>query len=263
MEARQRTVQINELKAMNETEKAKLILDNARQATRAEREMNDFIAHEVRNPVSAAMAACSFVKSAVNGKHWKQQLTESPEAMQTLREDVQVIDHSLNFVADLLRNMLDMHRAADKKLKITPEPVDILHDIMEPTGGMLYRRDDNVKLLIDCPKNLVVETDRLRLKQVVLNLGRNSSKFISKGFIRLRARIDPKDGTVEISVEDSGVGVPMEKRGLLFQKFQDSLDVLSQGTVRYYLFFFFGVWFIDGLTTVIQNRVLVYFSARI
>ena len=39
-----------------------------------------------------------------------------------------------------------------------------------------------------------------------------------------------EDGTVEISVEDSGVGVPKEKRKLLFQKFQDSLDVLSQGT---------------------------------
>lgn len=230
VEARQRAVQHNEWRAANEAEKSKLIVDNARQATRAERELNDFIAHEVRNPVSAAMAACSFVKSAVNDSN-KQPL--DAETLQTVREDVQVIDCSLNFVADLLRNMLDMHRAADKKMKIHLEPVDILHDILEPTGGMLYRRreDKKVQLYMEChPPNLVVETDRLRLQQVILNLGRNSSKFISKGYIRLRAGISSDDGSVELSVEDSGCGVPVEKRALLFSKFQDSLDVLSQGT---------------------------------
>lgn len=75
----------------------------------------------------------------------------------------------------------------------------------------------------------MVETDPLRLKQVVLNLGRNISKFISNGYIKLRARV-ASDGAVEILAEDSGVGVPKEKRKLLFQKFQDSLDVLSQRT---------------------------------
>ena len=67
---------------------------------------NDFLAHEVRNPVSAAMAACSFVKTAVNQD--KPLLTE--ESLQTTRDDVNTIENALKFVNDLLRSMLDMHR---------------------------------------------------------------------------------------------------------------------------------------------------------
>jgi hypothetical protein len=57
-----RVDQFNRLRSAAESEKATLILDNARRATKAERELNDFIAHEVLNPVAAAMSACSFVK---------------------------------------------------------------------------------------------------------------------------------------------------------------------------------------------------------
>jgi CheY-like chemotaxis protein len=71
-------------------------------------------------------------------------------------------------------------------------------------------------------------TDGLRLKQIVLNLGRNAVKFVEKGFVRLQAEI--VDGMVQLSVEDSGPGIPVEKRDRLFSKFQESLDSLNQGT---------------------------------
>jgi signal transduction histidine kinase len=51
----------------------------------------------------------------------------------------------------------------------------------------------------------------LRLKQIMLNLGRNSTKFVHSGFIRFRAAV--VDGG-EVYVEDSGPGIPIEKRGL-------------------------------------------------
>jgi signal transduction histidine kinase len=133
-------------------------------------------------------------------------------------------------VNDLLRTMLDMHRAASKQLQVDMAPVDLLHDVLEPVGGMLYQRGSKVKLIVECPGNLIINTDSLRLKQVVLNLGRNSTKFIQEGFIRLKA--EEVNGSVKIYVDDSGCGIPLEKRELLFAKFQESLDVLSQGTVR-------------------------------
>jgi CheY-like chemotaxis protein len=71
-------------------------------------------------------------------------------------------------------------------------------------------------------------TDRLRLQQVVLNLSRNSAKFVEKGYICLRA--DVVDKSVFIYVEDSGPGIPKAKQNNLFSRFQESLDVLNQGT---------------------------------
>ena len=303
-------------------ERTSLILENANNAAKTERELNDFLAHEVRNPLAAAMAATQFLKTELDrtrnrnstvsiAGHFKdedvyendrdsindnndddnddcdhRQLVSLESPLQTLdnrdssaksdtssrlvqaREDVRVVDHALRFINDLLRNMLDMHRAASSQLQVNMSPVDLLRDILEPVAGMLQRggerngsrksrADDKVKILVDCPENLFVMTDPLRLKQVILNLGRNSVKFVHEGFIRLRAEVvvvdnsngtvtindydsdnieagtsTPPNSTVRLYVEDSGSGIPFEKRGKLFAKYQESLDLLSQGTVR-------------------------------
>ena len=91
--------------------------------------------------------------------------------------------------------------------------------------------------MIDCPPNLVIHSDRLRLKQVILNLAINASKFVEEGFIRLGARVHSstlKSSTdrtrVHVFVEDSGPGIPLQKRPNLFQRYQESLDSMSQGT---------------------------------
>lgn len=220
-----KTKSYNELKQQASHEKAALILKNARQATKTERELNDFIAHEVRNPVAAAMAACNFVQTEMN----KKQPYQDAESLEVSRGDMSVIENSLKFVNDLLRNMLDMHRAGNKQLQVDMVPTDLKHDIIEPVAGMLHaKRGSKVKVLVECPDNLWINADPLRLKQVILNLGRNSSKFIEEGFIRLKA--EEVDNNVRLFVDDSGSGIPKGKRDRLFAKFQESLDVLSQGT---------------------------------
>ena len=221
-----RRAKLTQVQSASEAEKAALVLENATRAAQAERTLNDFIAHEVRNPVAAAISACSFVRTAV---HETVPLADE-ESRESVREDVDIIDNSLNFVNDLLRNMLDMHRASSKQLKIVMKMTDIYNDILRPVDSMLYRRgNSNVRVILDCnPPNLMVDTDQLRLKQIVLNLGRNSSKFLTTGFIRLSAHV--VNGNVQLSVEDSGPGIPKEKREHLFAKFQESLDSLSQGT---------------------------------
>jgi signal transduction histidine kinase/CheY-like chemotaxis protein len=311
------------IKSKAAAERTSLILDNANNAARTERELNDFLAHEVRNPLAAAMAATQFLRTELDRSrkrtstksiavHFKdedgyeserdsinndnsdddnddcdhRQVVSLESPVQALnsrdcstksdtssrllqaREDVRVVDHALRFINDLLRNMLDMHRASSRQLQVNMSPVDLLRDVIEPVAGMLQRggerngsrksrADDKVQILVDCPENLFVMTDPLRLKQVLLNLGRNSVKFIHEGFIRLRAEVvvvdnnngattingcDPVDieagkstppnSIVRLYVEDSGSGIPFEKRERLFAKYQESLDLLSQGTVR-------------------------------
>jgi signal transduction histidine kinase len=208
-------------------ERAALVLEHAQKATKAERTLNDFIAHEVRNPVASAMAATAFIRTELSND---EPLKEA-STLQSVREDVEVVDNSLNFINDLLRNMLDMHRAASKQLKIEKQFVDIYIDVLKPVESMLHRRGSNIEVIVECtPPDLIVHTDVLRLKQVLLNLGRNSSKFIeqARGFIYLSAAV--VNGSVHLSVADTGLGIPLNKRSHLFEKFQESLDSLNQGT---------------------------------
>jgi signal transduction histidine kinase len=220
-----RSVKINDIRADAKADKATMMIENARKSARAERELNDFIAHEVRNPLSAAMTASVFVSSTISDV--KTSLADL-DTRKSIQEDMGVIDASLKFINDLLRNMLDMNRASSNQLRIKLALADLLRDVLEPVASMMCHRCEGFEILLDCPENLVVVTDRMRLKQILLNLGRNATKFVEKGFIRLR--VCEVDKLVQISVEDSGPGIPHEKQDRLFEKFQESLDSMNQGT---------------------------------
>jgi CheY-like chemotaxis protein len=103
-----------------------------------------------------------------------------------------------------------------------------LRDVFEPVASILFMRGAKVEIKTDCPNNLVVLSDRMRLKQIILNLASNATKFVEQGYIQLRAEVI--NGNVTLLVEDSGPGIPPEKRERLFAKFQESLDLLNQGT---------------------------------
>lgn len=182
---------------------------------------------QVRNPLAAAISACTFVSTSMNDPAALQILADS-EKMGLLRSDLSVIESSLTFINDMLRSMLDLHRSDEKKLLLSLVPVDILNCVLEPVRTMLTTHDTNFDVVVECPDKLVVLTDSLRIKQIVLNLAINSSKFVRKGFIRMIAEMRGED--LFIAVEDSGPGIPVEKQQEVFQKFQASLDVLSQGT---------------------------------
>ncbi|KAL3943078.1 MAG: hypothetical protein SGARI_000061 [Bacillariaceae sp.] len=210
------------------TKATKMVIENARQAALNERELNDFVAHEVRNPLAAAMSACSFVSSAIVEQEQQQSLIDLEEQRKDIKDDLHIIDSSLHFINDLLRNMLDMQRAGTNQMKIEYKPCQILDDVLRPVQSMLHVRGTSFEVQVDCPPDLIVMTDSLRLKQIILNLSRNSAKFVEKGFVRLTARV--KHGHIELLVDDSGPGIPLEKQKVLFGKFQESLDSLHQGT---------------------------------
>jgi len=235
-----------------------MIIANAHRAAKNERDLNDFIAHEVRNPLAAAISACSFVSSAImedqgrisnqnnssegeGGETERLALIASAEKRKEVLDDINIIDSSLHFINDLLRNMLDMQRAGSNQIRIERKPTDIMNDVFKPVGAMIHLRDVPFKVILECnsgiqsgvaeeDEQLFVMADPMRLKQVLLNLTRNATKFVEKGFIRCTAHVNPINGYVELRVDDSGPGIAPEKRCQVFGKFQESLDSLQQGT---------------------------------
>lgn len=215
-----RVAKMQQIQSKAEAEKAELALLQAKRETH----LNDFIAHEVRNPLSSAIAALSFVNATT------QERVQDQETKKALLDDLQILDSSLQYINDLLRNMLDIHRTASKKMKLDENATDVLKDIFEPVQSILCVKQNKARILIDCPDNLIVVLDRLRVKQIILNLAINSTKFVQDGFIRLRAEVEDHTSNVVLYVEDSGPGIRPEQRDRLFNKFQESFDLLSQGT---------------------------------
>lgn len=83
----------------------------------------------------------------------------------------------------------------------------------------------------DFPKEekLIVTTDPIRLKQVIINLLTNASKYTRKGFIKLCIHPDYESGLITFAVTDTGCGIPEDKAEIVFERFV-KLNQYVQGT---------------------------------
>ncbi|KAL3906226.1 MAG: hypothetical protein SGILL_009355 [Bacillariaceae sp.] len=214
-----RANQMRSLKSDNARDKARQAMLQAQR----ERHLNDFIAHEVRNPLSSALAALSFVREGV------QQIPEP--ARQSLSSDVSTVQNSLDYIDDLLRNMLDIHRTEEEDFTLRYSLTNLKNGLLNPCKDIASNRGGGrgVKFSVDCSSKLWAEVDPIRLEQALLNLAMDAAKHVyDGGFVRFRAA--NVDGVIRLYVEDSGPGIPPENREILFQRYQQSLDLIAQGT---------------------------------
>lgn len=86
--------------------------------------------------------------------------------------DSKIVDSSLHFIDEFLRNMLLMYRSSANKIEVGLAPTSLLDDVFEPVRDILFPwNNGNVKVIVDCPKELRVMTDALWLKQVLVSRG--------------------------------------------------------------------------------------------
>ena len=140
------------------------VVENAKRTAETERELNEFLSHEIRNPLSAAISACTFISAAVN----ETDPLREKETKLSVQEDMEVVNCSLHFINDFMRSMLDIYRASSNHITVTMAPTNILQDILEPVSCILYKRLAKYEIIVDCPPDLVIMTDSIRLKQVRL-----------------------------------------------------------------------------------------------
>jgi CheY-like chemotaxis protein len=131
----------------------------------------------------------------------------------------------------MLRNMLDLHRTSEQDFTLRRKITNLKTGLLNACKDIASTRNrgKDVSFLVECCSNLWAEVDPLRLEQIVLNLAMDAAKYVDAGgFVRFRAGV--VDDRVQIYVEDSGPGIPFENRKRLFQRYQLSLGIISQGT---------------------------------
>jgi signal transduction histidine kinase len=107
---------------------------------------------------------------------------QDKKSRQALWDDIHIVDSSLQFINELLRNMLDVHRSADNNIKLNISPTDILRDVFEPVASILFMRGAKVEIKTDCPNSLIVLSDRMRLNKIISNLAATTSLWSKATF---------------------------------------------------------------------------------
>ncbi|MCB2102875.1 MAG: HAMP domain-containing histidine kinase, partial [Rhodobacterales bacterium] len=168
------------------------------------------VAHEIKNPLTSLRSA---VETAARVKDPDQQR----KLMSIIQEDVQRLDRLISDISDASRLDAELSRAEHEPVNIT-EMLGTLADVHGATA-----REGAPRVVVDLPgapggRDIMVSGIEGRLVQVFRNLIGNAASFSPPGgLIRLVARLD--QGTVEITVEDDGPGIPPGQEAKIFERF--------------------------------------------
>lgn len=133
----------------------------------------------------------------------------------------------------LINEILDLSKIEARKveLQIAPVALDVLvKETIAQQEGLV--RDRPVELRADIPPGVApIPADADKLRQVIINLIGNALKFTERGSVTVRVVTLPDDPRpVRIDVVDTGIGIPKEKLGVIFEAFQQA----DAGTARKY-----------------------------
>lgn len=173
------------------------------------------MSHELRTPLNSILLLSRL-------------MAENPD--ENLNEDqvesAKVIQSSGTSLLTLIDEILDLAKIESGKMTLEHQTImlnDVVKDLKNLFDPILKQKSLQFNIIIDEDVNKSIETDRLRLDQVLRNLLSNAAKFTSKGSITLHIKNDPKQKDFVIfSVKDTGIGIPADKQKVIFEAFQQA-----------------------------------------
>jgi signal transduction histidine kinase/DNA-binding response OmpR family regulator/CHASE3 domain sensor protein len=171
------------------------------------------MSHELRTPLNSILLLSRLLKE-------NNEKTLTPDQV----EYAHVIQSSGNGLLLLIDEILDLSKIEAGKMELEYERVALV-DIVEDINGLFApvakEKGLAFSVTIDKKTDPVIETDKMRLSQVLKNLISNALKFTQEGNVTMAISANEgKSGYIDLSVTDTGIGISKDKQAAIFEAFQ-------------------------------------------
>ncbi len=184
---------------------------------RAKDEMLARVSHELRTPLTSIIGFCHML------------LHYSGDLAPAQRSYVQKVLKNASVLLLLLNNVLDLARMQHGSVSVSREQVDltlVVNEAVETIEPQTWEKE--LALTTQLEAGLSVVTDRLKLKQIIINLLSNAVRYTDRGGVVV-ATAATHDG-VHITVQDTGVGIPPAELERIFEPYVQVDPERARGT---------------------------------
>jgi signal transduction histidine kinase/CheY-like chemotaxis protein/HAMP domain-containing protein len=170
------------------------------------------MSHELRTPLNAIIGYSEILQEDATDKGDNESI-----------EDLKKIESAGRHLLGLINNILDLSKIEAGKMDVFIEPINIQTLVEEVLSIVKPLADKNENVVeVHCPADIgVFRSDQTKVKQCLLNLLSNASKFTSKGKLTLTAARED-NAQVRFAVSDTGVGMTQDQLARLFQAFSQA-----------------------------------------
>jgi len=173
------------------------------------------MSHELRTPLNSIIGFTGWLLLDMEGVLNEEQ-----------KKQLGLVKLSANHLLSLINDILDISKIEAGKVDMSIELFkfsEVVDDIINSTQPLV--NDKGLRLILNIPEGLIINSDKRRIKQILMNLVSNAIKFSDQGDIKVDVK-SLNNTNLEVIVSDSGIGIKKEDIEKLFKPFQQ-IDMSS------------------------------------